>query len=180
MAIRAAIGASQGRLVRQLLTESVLLALGGGALGLLLARWGTQAVVAAIPGGLPRMENIGVDVWVLAFTLAVSVATGVIFGLAPALQISRLDLHTRLQEGSRGSTEGQHGLRSVLVVAEVAASLVLLVGAGLMLKTMWQLSRVSPGFDPQKLLSFSVGLSPANRATPDRIRSTYRELAEGI
>ena len=180
MAIRAAIGASQGRLVRQLITECVLLSLAGGALGLLLARWGTQAVVAAIPGGLPRMESIGVDGWVLAFTLVVSVATGVIFGLAPALQISRLDLHTALQEGSRGSTCGQPGLRSVLVVAEVAASLVLLIGAGLMLKTMWQLSRVSPGFDPQKLLTFSVGLSPANRATPDRIRSTYRELAEGI
>jgi predicted permease len=180
MAIRAAIGASQSRMIRQLLTESVLLALGGGALGLLLARWGTQAVVAAIPGGLPRMENIGVDVWVLAFTLAVSVATGVIFGLAPALQISRLDLHTTLQEGSRGSTEGQHGLRSVLVVAEVAASLVLLIGAALMLKTMWQLGRVNPGFNPRNLLTFSVGLNPASRTAPDRIRVAYRELAREV
>jgi predicted permease len=180
MAIRAAIGAGQGRMIRQLLTESVLLALAGGALGLVLARWGTQAVVAAIPGGLPRMENIGVDGWVLAFTLAVSVATGVIFGLAPAWQISRLDLQTTLQEGSRGSTGGQNGLRSVLVAAEVAASLVLLIGAGLMVKTMWQLSRVSPGLNPRNLLTFSVGLSPANRATPDRIRTAYRQLAEGI
>jgi predicted permease len=180
MAIRAAIGASPGRLVRQLLTECVLLALAGGALGLLLARWGTQAVVAATPGGLPRMENIGMDGWVLALTLVVSVATGVIFGLAPALQISRLDLHTTLQEGSRGSTGGQHGLRAVLVVAEVAASLVLLIGAGLMLKTMWQLSRVSPGLNPRNLLTFSVGLGPANRGTPDRIRNTYRQLAESI
>ena len=180
MAIRAAMGASQGRMIRQLLTESVLLSLAGGALGLLLARWGTQAVVAAIPGGLPRMENIGVDTWVLAFTAALSVATGVIFGLVPALQVSRLDLHTTLQEGSRGSTGGQNRLRSVLVVGEVAASLVLLIGAGLMLKTMWRLSRVGPGFNPRNLLTFSVGLSPANRATPDRIRTTYRELAEGI
>jgi predicted permease len=180
MAIRAAIGASQGRMIRQLLTESVLLALAGGALGLLLARWGTQAVVAAIPGGLPRMENIGVDTWVLAFTLALSVATGVIFGLVPALQISRLDLHTTLQEGSRGSAGGQNGLRSALVVGEVAASLVLLVGAGLMLKTMWQLSRVNPGLNPRNLLTFSVGLSPANRATPDRIRTAYRQLTESI
>jgi predicted permease len=167
-------------MIRQLLTESVLLALAGGALGLLVARWGTQAVVAAVPGGLPRMENITVDGLVLAFTFAVSVATGVIFGLVPALQISRLDLHTTLQEGSRGSTGGQNGLRSVLVVAEVAASLVLLIGAGLMLKTMWQLSRVSPGLNPQNLLTFSTGLSPANRATPDRIRNTYRQLVEGI
>jgi predicted permease len=180
MAIRAAIGASQGRMVRQLLTESVLLALAGGALGLLLARWGTQLVVAAIPGGLPRTENVGVDGWVLAFTLALSVATGVVFGLAPALQVSRLDLHTTLQEGSRGSTGSQRGLRSVLVVAEVAASLVLLIGAGLMLKTMWELSRVSPGFNPQNLLTFSVGLSPANRSTPDRIRTAQKELIEGI
>jgi predicted permease len=180
MAIRAALGASQGRMVRQVLTESVLIALAGGAFGLLLAHWGTQAVVAAIPGGLPRMENIGVDRWVLAFTLAASVATGMIFGLAPALQMSRLDLHTTLQEGSRGSTGRQHALRSMLMVAEVAASLVLLIGAGLMLRTMWQLSRVRPGFNPRNTLTFSVGLSPANRATPDRIRNTYRELTESI
>jgi predicted permease len=180
MAIRAALGASQGRVVRQVLTESVLIALAGGALGLLLARWGTQAVVAAIPGGLPRMENIGVDGWVLAFTLAVSVATGIVFGLAPALEMSRLDLHTTLQEGSRGSTGGQDRLRSMLMAAEVAASLVLLIGAGLMLKTMWQLSRVRPGFNPRSMLTFSVGLSPANRATPDRVRTVYRQLAEDI
>ena len=180
MAIRAAIGASQLRMVRQLLTESALLGLAGGTLGLALARWGTQAVVAAVPGGLPRMEDIGVDGRVLAFTLAVSVATGVIFGLAPALQVTRLSLHTALQEGSRGSTGGQNRLRSVLVVGEVAASLVLLIGAGLMLKTMWQLSRVSPGFNPRNLLTFSVGLSPASRATPDRIRTSYRQMVESI
>jgi predicted permease len=180
MAIRAAMGASQGRMVQQLLTESVLLALAGGALGLLLARWGTQMVVAAIPGGLPRMENIGVDGWVLAFTLAVSVATGMVFGLAPALQVSRLDLHSTLQEGSRGSTGTQRGLRSVLVVAEVAASLVLLIGAGLMLKTMWELSRVRPGFNPENLLTFSVGLSPADRSTPGRVRTANKELIDGI
>jgi len=110
----------------------------------------------------------------------VSVATGVIFGLAPALQMSRLDLQSTLQEGSRGSTGGQRGLRSVLMVAEVGASFVLLIGAGLMLKTMWQLSRVKPGFNPRNMLTFSVGLSPANRATPDRIRTAYRQLVEDI
>jgi predicted permease len=180
MAIRGALGASQGRMVRQVLTEGVLMALAGGALGLLLAHWGTRAVVAAIPGGLPRAENIGVDGWVLAFTLVVSAVTGVIFALAPALQMSRLDLHTTLREGSRGSTGGQHRLRSILMVTEVAASLVLLMGAGLMLQTMWRLSRVRPGFNPRNMLTFSVGFSPANRAAPDRIRSAYRELTESI
>jgi len=180
MAIRAALGASQGRMMRQVMTEGVLMALAGGALGLLIAHWGTRAVLAAIPGGLPRMEDIGVDGWVLAFTLAVSVATGVIFALAPAIQMSRLDLQSTLREGSRGSTGGQHRLRSALMVAEVAASLVLLIGAGLMLKTMWRLSEVSPGFNPRNMLKFSVGLSPANRSNADRIRNAYRDLNQTI
>lgn len=180
MAIRAALGASQGRMMRQVLTEGVLIALAGGALGLLLAHWGTKAVVAAIPGGLPRMEEIGVDAWVLAFTLAVSVVTGVIFALAPAFQMSRMELHTTLREGSRGSTGGQHRLRAALMVAEVGASMVLLVGAGLMLRTMWQLSRVRPGFNPRSMLTFSMGLSPANRSSADRIRNAYRDLTESV
>jgi len=180
MAIRAAMGASQGRMMRQVLTEGVLMALAGGTLGLLLAHWGTNAVLAAIPGGLPRMEDIGVDGWVLVFTLAASVATGVIFALAPALQMSRLDLQSTLREGSRGSTGGQHRLRSALMVAEVGASMVLLVGAGLMLKTMWLLSKVSPGFNARNMLTFSVGLSPANRSSSDRIRSAYRDLNQTV
>ncbi|HUA21493.1 MAG TPA: ABC transporter permease, partial [Bryobacteraceae bacterium] len=180
MAIRAALGASQGRMMRQVLTEGVLMALAGGALGLLLAHFGTQAVLAAIPGGLPRMEDIGVDGWVLVFTLAASVATGVVFALAPALQMSRLDLQSTLREGSRGSTGGQHRLRSALMVAEVGASMVLLVGAGLMLRTMWQLSRVRPGFNPRNMLTFSVGLSPANRSNADRIRDAYRDLNQTV
>jgi len=166
--------------MRQVLTEGVLIALAGGALGLLLAHWGTKAVVAAIPGGLPRMEEIGVDGWVLAFTLAVSVVTGVIFALAPAFQMSRMELHTTLREGSRGSTGGQHRLRAALMVAEVGASMVLLVGAGLMLRTMWQLSRVRPGFNPRSMLTFSMGLSPANRSSADRIRNAYRDLTESV
>ena len=180
MAIRAALGASQGRMMRQVLTEGVLMAVAGGAFGLLLAHWGTKAVVAAIPGGLPRMEEIGVDGWVLAFTLALSVVTGVVFALAPALQMSRMELQTTLREGSRGSTGGQHRLRSVLMVAEVAASLVLLIGAGLMLRSMWQLSRVKPGFNPDNMLTFSLGLSPANRSSADRIRNAYRDIAQNV
>ena len=126
----------------------MLLALAGGLAGLAIARWGTQAVVAAVPGGLPRMENIGVDGWVLAFTLGVSLLTGVVFGLAPALQVSVTDLHEMLKEGSRGSSAGHRRLRNLLVISEVAGALVLLAGAGLMLRTIRNLGGVNPGFDP--------------------------------
>jgi predicted permease len=180
IAIRCAVGAGRGRLVRQLLTESVVLALAGGAVGLAIARWGTQAVVAAVPGGLPRMESIGVDGWVLAFTLAVSLLTGVIFGLAPALQISVTDLHETLKEGSRGSSAGHRRLRSLLVVSEVAASLVLLAGAGLMLRTMWSLSGVDPGFNTHHVLTFSAGLSPASASSSDRILQTLQQTVDRI
>ena len=180
MAIRAAIGASRVRVVRQLLTESVVLALAGGALGLIVAEYGTQAVLAVVPGGLPRMESIAVDGWVLAFTLIVSLLTGIVFGLAPAYQTARIDLSTTLKEGGRGSISGHHWLRSVLVVVETAASLVLLVGAGLMLRTIWRLSRVDPGFDPRNVLAFTLGLSPQNSASPNNIRVAYKKLTDAI
>ncbi len=180
IAIRAAIGAGRGRVVRQLLTESVMLALAGGMTGLAIAHWGTQAVLAAVPGGLPRMENIGVDGWVLAFTLGVSLLTGIVFGLAPALQISVTDLHETLKEGSRGSSAGHRRLRSLLVVSEVAAALVLLAGAGLMLRTIRSLGNVNPGFDPDHVLTFSVGLSPANTGSSDRILQTFEQAVDRI
>jgi predicted permease len=178
MAIRSAMGASRARVILQLLTESVVLSLAGGAVGLAIAAWGSRAVLAAVPGGLPRMENIAVDGWVLAFTLGVSLLTGVVFGLAPALQSSVTDVHETLKEGSRGSTAGPDRLRSLLVVSEVSAALVLLIGAGLMLRTMQRLSSVNPGFDPARVLTFSVGLSPADTVTSDRILQTFdRTLA---
>jgi len=180
IAIRSAIGAGRGRVIRQLLTESVVLAMAGGIAGLASARWGTEAVVAAVPGGLPRMENIGVDGWVLGFTLAVSLVTGIVFGLAPAMQVSSGDLHEMLKEGSRGSSAGSRRLRSVLVVSEVSAALVLLVGAGLMLRTIWSLGRVNPGFDTDHLLAFSVGLSPNNISSSDRILRTLDETVDRI
>jgi putative ABC transport system permease protein len=180
MAIRSAIGAGRGRVVRQLLTESVVLALAGGIAGLAIARWGTQAVLAVVPGGLPRMENIGVDGWVLGFTLGVSLLTGIVFGLAPALQVSTTDLHEMLKEGSRGSSAGPRRLRNLLVVSEVAAALVLLAGAGLMLRTVWSLARVSPGFDPGHVLTFSVGLSPANTSSSARILQTFEQTVDRI
>lgn len=135
MAIRSAMGASRGRVILQLLTESVVLSLVGGAVGLALAAWGSKAVLAAVPGGLPRMDKVAVDGWVLAFTAGVSLVTGVLFGLAPALQSSVTDVHETLKEGSRGSSAGPHRLRSLLVVSEVSAALILLIGAGLMLRT---------------------------------------------
>jgi predicted permease len=180
IAIRTAIGAGRGRVVRQLLTESVLLALAGGIAGLAIARWGTQALVAAVPGGLPRMENIEVDGWVLAFTLGVSLLTGIVFGLAPALQVSVSDLHETLKEGSRGSSAGHRRLRDLLVVSEVAAAMVLLAGAGLMLRTIWSLGSVNPGFDAGRVLSFSVGLSPANTSSSDRILQTFEQTVDRI
>jgi len=180
IAVRVAMGASRGRVIRQLLTESVVLALAGGLAGLAIAQWGTRAVVAAVPGGLPRMENIGVDGWVLSFTLAVSLLTGIVFGLAPALHVSVTDLHDTLKEGSRGSSAGHKRLRDLLVVSEVAAALVLLAGAGLMLRTIWSLGGVNPGFDPSHVLTFSVGLSPANLSSSDRILQTFDQTVERI
>jgi predicted permease len=180
IAIRLALGAGRSRVVRQLLTESVLLSLAGGIAGLALAWWGTRAVLAAVPGGLPRTETIGVDGRVLAFTLGVSLLTGVLFGLAPALQVSATVLHDTLKEGSRGSSAGHRRVRSVLVVAEVAAALVLLAGAGLMLRTVWNLGHVDPGFDPGRVLTFSVGLSPADTASPERILQTVQQTVDRI
>ncbi|HYW47473.1 MAG TPA: ABC transporter permease [Bryobacteraceae bacterium] len=180
MAIRSALGAGRGRVARQLLTESVVLAFAGGAAGLAIAKYGARALIGAVPGGLPRMENIGVDGWVLAFTLTVSLLTGIVFGLAPALQISACDLNETLKEGGRGSTAGPHRLRNLLVVSEVAAALLLVVGAGLMLRTMWRLNAVNPGFDPHNLLTFSVGLSPADSASSERVIQSLDQTVERI
>ncbi|HUB79680.1 MAG TPA: ABC transporter permease [Bryobacteraceae bacterium] len=173
MAIRTALGASRGRVMLQLMTESLVLSLAGGVAGLGIAAWGTRAVTAAIPGGLPRMGNIAMDGWVLAFTLGVSLITGAIFGLAPALESSSTRVHETLKEGSRGSTAGPHRLRSLLVISEVSAALVLLIGAGLMLRTMRQLASVKPGFDADKILTFSAGMAPEDTASSDRILESF-------
>jgi predicted permease len=180
IAIRCAIGAGRARTMRQLLTESIVLALAGGVAAIAVARWGTQALLAAVPGGLPRMENIHVDGWVLVFTLGLSVVTGIVFGLAPALHASGGDLHEILNEGSRGSSGGRSRLRNLLVSSEVAAALVLLAGAGLMLRTMWSLAAVNPGFNPDHVLTFSVGMSPTNSSTSDRIIQSFEQTVERI
>jgi predicted permease len=180
-AIRTALGASQTRVIRQLLTESVLLSLCGGALGLILAAWGTQAALSLLPESLPRAEEIGLDGRVLIFTLAVSALAGVVFGLAPALRTARPDVQERLKEGGRGASTAKRSAQNVFVVMELAMALVLLVGAGLMIRSLTRLWSVSPGFNPKNVLYFSVGLSPSmKQAAPDAVRSDLRKLHDTL
>ena len=179
-AVRAALGASRARLVRQLLTESVLLSLFGAALGLLIAMWGVKSVLAAVPESLPRSQNIGVNTSVLLFTLGVSVAVGILFGLAPVLKSRNADPHSELKEGARGSTSGLHRAQGSLVIVQMALTLVLLVGAGLLFQTIRHLWDVNPGFDTQHLISFKVGVSHALTKTPSSTRAAYQQLIERI
>jgi predicted permease len=176
-AIRAALGASQGRVVRQLLTESMMLALAGGGLGLLLAAWGTRTALALLPAALPRAQEIGLDIRVLVFTVAISVIAGVLFGMVPALRTSRQDLHDTLKEGSRSVSGVHHRTQNAFVVVEMAMALVLLTGAGLMIRSLVRLWSVSPGFDSHNVLTFNVSLPPSTaQASPDAIRATWRQF----
>jgi putative ABC transport system permease protein len=163
-AVRSALGASHARVVRQLLTESALLAGCGGALGLLLAFWGTKAVLDALPAALPRANEVALDTRVLLFTLGVSLLAGILFGLAPALKTSRVNLQEVLKESGRGSSGARHRLQGVFVVAEVAMALVLLIGAGLMVRSLAALWRVNPGFNPSHAITFSLSM-PASATT---------------
>jgi putative ABC transport system permease protein len=166
IAVRIALGAGRARLIRQLLTESVLLAVSGGVLGLLLAVWGSRMLVQL--GSLPNSNDIGIDTWVLGFTLLVSFGAGIIIGLVPALQLTRTNLSDTLKQGSGrtgGSVIKQH-TRKALVISEVALSLVLLIGAGLMIRSFWKLQNVNPGFDTSNALAMSVALTPTRYAEP--------------
>ena len=163
-AIRAALGASQVRVIRQLLTESILLAGLGGVLGLLLAVWGTKAVLGTLPGALPRASEVSLDSRVLFFTMALSLFAGIVFGLAPALKTSRVNLEEILKESGRGSSGARHRLQGVFVAVEVAMALVLLVGAGLMVRSLAALWRVDPGFNPSHAITFTLSL-PADPGT---------------
>ncbi len=176
IAIRAALGASGWRMIRQLLTESILLAVFGGALGTLLARWGTSFLIASVPGSLPRTDDVSPDLRVLLFTIAVSLLTGILFGIVPAIRASRTDLHETLKEGIRGSTSGRHCLQDVLVISELALTIVLLAGAGLTLRSILSLRNANPGFDPRNALVFNTALSHQRYGEAAKVRSFYREL----
>ena len=180
-AIRAALGAGQWRLLRQSLTESTLLALAGGGLGLLLAAMGTRAALSALPTGLPRTEEIGLDGRVLLFTAALSLGAGVLAGLAPALKTSQWRLAETLKESGRGAGGGRHRAQGVLVAVEVALALVLLIGAGLMIRTLGALWQVDPGFRPDNVLTFGLSFPPSMRAlSPEGRRAALRDLSDRL
>src|SRR5713101_7965725 len=174
-AIRAALGAGRGRVIRQVLTESTLLGLAGGLAGLLLASVGTRFLLKHLPGDLPRMDEIAVDARVLLFTLFASVFTGIVFGLLPALR-QRSNAEEALKQGTRGNTSGLRRLQSSFVVAEVALAFVLLAGSGLMLRTILKLWSVNPGFDPHGVLVTGVGLSPNVVKDAALMRTAWLEI----
>ena len=179
-AVRSALGANRARLVQQLVTENVLLSLAGAGLGLLIASLGVRSVLAAAPQLLPRSESIHVNAPVLLFTLGISITVGILFGLAPALKSWNADPQSSLKEGGRGSTNPHHRAQSTLVILQMALTLILLVSAGLLLRTIRHLWEVDPGFDAQHLISFRVGVSRSLTKTPSSTRIAYQQLIERI
>jgi predicted permease len=176
-AIRAALGATQTRVLRQLLTESVLLATTAAVLGLIVAAWGTRAALGVLPSALPRAEEIGIDARVLLFTMATSLMAGILFGLTPAFRTARRNVQSALQEGSRSASGARHRAQGVFIVSEMALALVLLAGAGLMIRSLTQLWRIDPGFNPHNVLTFGLSLPPSMmKATPDAVRAAFREV----
>jgi putative ABC transport system permease protein len=177
MSVRVALGANRWRLVRELLTGSFLLAGIGASLGVLLAHWGTTIIASQLPAGIPRLAETNVDLRVLLFTLGASVITGLLFGLAPALQASRLNLTDALKEGDRGSAGGRQRLRSALVVCEVALTLTLLVGAGLLIQSFLRVMHVDPGFRADNLLTMQVSV---NNPDGNQVALFFQQLQENV
>ena len=183
IAIRTALGAGRARIVRQLLTESALLALAGGVAGLLLAKWGTDLLLKLAPQNLPRMSDVSLDGRALAFTAAVTLLTGLIFGLVPALQASKPNLTETIKDaGGRGATEGgrRQFVRGSLVVLEMASALLLLVGAGLLIKSFWRLQRIDPGFNPNNALTASVTLPSRKYPEENQQSAFFQQLLEKV
>ncbi len=175
-ALRAALGASQTRMIRQLLTESMLLAGLGGTLGLALAFFGTQAALKTLPGTLPRASEVSLDARVLLFTMALSLFAAIVFGLAPALKSSRVDLQEVLKESGRGSGGGRHRLQGVFVATEVAMALVLMIGASLMFRSLAALWRVNPGYNPSHAITFVVSMPSSPTTTSAETRARLRQF----
>ncbi len=179
-AIRTAMGASPGRVVRQLLTESILLATAGGALGLLIAAWGTQAAIRVLPEALPRSQEVQIDGRVLLFTVGASLVAGILFGLVPALRAYRTDIHETLKEGGRGESGARHRTQSIFVAVEMAMALVLLVGAGLMIRSLANLWSTDPGFDPHNVVRVSFASAKPLGPTPAATRAAFRQVHDAL
>lgn len=174
-AIRLSLGASPWRVIGQLLTESVILGIAGGALGLALAKAAMVLILKGLADAVPRTDEIALDSRVLLFTAGISILAGIVFGLAPALRMLRPRLSETLREGGRGSTGARHYAQSVFIVLQVAMALVLLVGAGLMIRSLAALWAIDPGFDPRQVLTFATSVTSDPKATPDMLRARYRE-----
>lgn len=182
VAVRAAIGAGRGRIVRQLLTESAVIGVLGGTAGLLLAVWGIRLIKAVSPDGVPRLDQARLDWETVGFAFALSLVSAALFGLLPALRLSRADLHGTLKEGGRGTGAApvRDRMRRALVVAEVALSLVLLAGAGLLIRSGIRLQQVEPGFDPVRLFTGAMTLPRVKYPTTEHVLRTYREIHEAV
>ncbi|MGA9770372.1 MAG: ABC transporter permease [Blastocatellia bacterium] len=182
LAIRAALGADRARLVRQLLTESILLALIGGVIGLLLTFWGSDAVAKLNPGNIPRLDEMRVDGWLLSFTILISLIVGIGFGTMPAFLASQLNLEGVLKEGGRGSSSGVRGryTRNILIVAEVAMALVLLVGSGLLIKSFIRLVKTDLGFDPNNVLTMRVILPQSRYPNPQQAADFFQQVVDRV
>jgi predicted permease len=179
LAIRIAVGAGRHRVIRQLLTETAILGLLGGALGLLVAYWGMRGVVALAPG-VSLGAGQGLNLRVLLFTLTLSLITGVLFGIMPALKAARVDVQDTLKEGGRGTTGAHQRAQGVLVVTEIALALVLLVGAGLLIRSLGRVLQVNPGYDPGNVFRFTVALSPDTATNAVKMRQMYLRLADNL
>jgi len=178
ISIRAALGAGRARIIRQLLTESLLLALAGGLVGVLLATWGVELLLKLAPESIPRLDQIGIDGRVLGWTALVSLMAGVLFGLAPAWQSSRLSLNETLKEGGRGATEssGKRRWRNLLVVAELALAVMLLIGAGLLVKSLWRLQHVDAGVNTERVLTMRIAPRGQRYSERQQVRALYDRL----
>jgi predicted permease len=181
LAVRTALGAGRGRLVRQLLTESLMLGLAGGLVGLLIAYWGTQALIGAQPADIPRLDEIGLDRTVVFFTIVISLLTGVAFGVFPALQATGGSQVSALREGGRGGIgRGTHRVRSALVVAEMALAVVLLMGAGLLIRSFVELTQVDPGFRPERAMAFRIVFQGDRYNSPEAILTQSKTVMERL